>query len=62
MVLVVRTGLEKQVRSCFPLPLKCTISTMLGLKKCGFGDVGFDVLEVVWFQLYGLDLRFLFGF
>ena len=39
----------KQVRSRFPLPFKCTASTVLGLKKYGFGDVGFDVLGVVVF-------------
>ena len=49
MVLVIPTGLEKQVRSLFPSPLKCTASAVLRLKKCGFGDVGFDVLGVVVF-------------
>ena len=49
MILVVQTSLEKQGRSRFPSPLKCTASAVLRLKKCEFGDVGFDVLGVVVF-------------
>ena len=49
VILVVQTSLEKQVRSHFPSPLKCTTSAVLRLKKCVFGDVGFDVLGVVIF-------------
>ena len=49
VILVVQTSLEKQGRSHFPSPLKCTASVVLRLKKCEFGDVGFDVLGVVVF-------------